>query len=125
MADRVMLTDQREKVLNGEYDGSDAALRKQKSRLRQSAQTTLDELTEIAQSPHIDTREVFEPDQIFLLLRAILTPDEYTGPVYPPTESAEHATEEAKEWVNYHNQLYVQLDKLLADYRDRTVPTDE
>lgn len=81
MTDRVMLTDAREQVLNDEYDGSDAALRKQKSRLRNSTHTVLDELTEIAQSPHIDNSKAFPPEKVGELIEALfvptIEPDEY------------------------------------------------
>jgi len=96
MADRVMLTDQREKVLNGEYDGSDAALRKQRSRIRQSTQTVLDELTEIAQSPHIDSSRAFPPEKVGELVEALYIP-----------------TIEPEEYDDYQKDLYFNVQRLL------------
>ena len=114
MSDRVLLTEQRENVLNGEYDGSDAALRNQKSRLRTSSQTALQELTQVAESQHIDQTDVFDPDDVFRLLRALLLPKP------PHFEDADWQgvmaeNETTDEWDAYRSRLQVQLAKLVLD----------
>lgn len=115
MTDRVILTEQREKLLNGEYEGSDAALRKQKWRLRESANTALHELVKIAESPHIDTREVIDPDDLLLLVGAIMEPDGYGFTVNAPPE------EVSDEYLAHQHQIYLRLQHLLENYRERTI----
>lgn len=121
MGNRVLLTEKREKVLTGEYDGSDAALRNQKSRLRESSKTVLDELIQVAESPEIDNRDVFDPDDVFRLLRAIMTPrqedlepDEFVNVVTVDKQNAEFRA--------YTDRLYIQMDKLMHPYRDSRFP---
>lgn len=114
MTDRVLLTEQRENVLAGEYDGSDAALRNQKSRLRKSSQTALQELTQVAESQHIDHTEVFDPGDVFRLLRALLTPvypDHYAD--HEDRSGLMHEKETTDEWTAYGSRLQVQMAKLI------------
>lgn len=114
----MLLTEQRENVLNGEYSGTDAALRNQKSRLRESSRTALHELTAVAESQHIDNTDVFDPDDVFRLLRALLS---YDGPqaiegteqsVYEPP-SGQRDADYADEFAAYRNRLQVQMAKLI------------
>ncbi|MCD2205322.1 hypothetical protein [Halobacterium sp. KA-6] len=119
MTDRVLLTEQRENVLNGEYDGSDAALRNQKSRLRKSSQTALQELTQVAESQHIDHTDVFDPDDVFRLLRALLTPvypDHYAD--HEDFGGLTHEKDMTDEWNAYASRLQVQLAKLVLEEPD-------
>jgi len=71
MSDRVFLTDQRRDVLKGQYEGSDTALRTQKSRLRQASSTVLDELIAVADSGEIDNADTFDSEQVYHLLVAL------------------------------------------------------
>jgi hypothetical protein len=124
VTDRVLLNDKRESVLDGQYDGSDAALRNQKSRLRRSSQTALKELVGVAESNQIDNTEVFDPNEVFRLLRALLAPrqedlepDEFVTVVSPDKYGGE--------FVAYADALYVQMDKVMKPYRDSRFPDPE
>lgn len=121
MPDRVLLNDKRESVLNAEYSGSDAALRNQKSRLRSSSRTALNELIEVAESPEIDNTEVFDPDDVFRLLRALLAPRQED---LEPDEFVTIVTPEkyGDDFVAYADSLYVQIDKVMKPYRDSRFP---
>lgn len=73
MADeKVFLTDSRREVLNGEYDGADNVRRTHKTRIRSKSRTALSELIDVATSPEIDNSDVFEPEQIRVLLTTLL-----------------------------------------------------
>jgi len=113
-----MLNEKRESVLRGGYEGSDVALRNQKSRLRQSSRTVLDELLQIARSPHIDNTEVFDPDKMFLLLQALLTPtrDNYKDGLQGGLHFGTDGTTD--EFQAYHDRLTTQMAKLIlaGDY---------
>jgi hypothetical protein len=115
MSDRVLLTEQRENVLNGEYDGSDAALRNQKSRLRTSSQTALQELTQVAESHELDHTEIFDPDDVFRLLRALLLPKSMHFPDGELPGGLVHEHETTDEWEAYRSRLQVQLAKLVIN----------
>jgi hypothetical protein len=73
MSKRVLMTDAREEVLDGSYTGKETALRNQKSRLRASSRTALEELIQVAESRQIDNTEIFTPEQIYRLLDTLLT----------------------------------------------------
>lgn len=106
----MFLTEKREAVLNGEYDGSDDALRNQKSRLRRSAQTALQELITVAASPEIENAEVFDPEQIHILLKILLTGrGGLVGDDVPADLEAWHPAKE------YRNEMYVAIDQVLRN----------
>lgn len=92
MANRVLLTDARNQILEGEYDKENATHRKRKSRFRESTRTVLSELREIAQNPHIDNSEALPPDQVAALIEALLVP-----------------TIEPDGYDDYRKELYFQL----------------
>lgn len=73
MGDRVFLTEAREQVLEGTYDGSDEALRNQKSRLRHSTAVALAELQKVAASDEIDNEQVFDPEMVYQLLLSLFS----------------------------------------------------
>jgi hypothetical protein len=73
MGDRVFLTDAREQVLEGTYDGSNSALRNQKSRLRSSASIALAELRKVAASEEIENEDIFDPEMVYKLLLALFS----------------------------------------------------
>jgi hypothetical protein len=81
MTDRVFLTEKRRDVLNGEYEGSPDALRNQKSRLRKSARTALEELIAVANSEEIENGEVFHPNDLARLVHALMTPADGLTPL--------------------------------------------
>lgn len=109
----VFLTDERREVLNGNYDGKANTERTHKSRIRARATTALDELTEVAKSPHIDHTEVFEPDAVFRFLRALLTPD-HTHHRDDKFGGLTDDSAKTDEFQHYEDRLYVQLNKFIA-----------
>lgn len=126
MDERVLLTEKREKVLRGDYDGSDSALRNQKSRLRRSADTALGELIHVARSPYIDHTEVFDPEEVGEFLELLLTP---TGPGHTTSGGllVDLAAEEdmdaptadvTDEFRNYQNALIAEMARLVIDDPD-------
>lgn len=123
MADRVILTERREELLSGEYDPDDSADRMAKSRLKNSAETALDELTQIAKNPHIDQTDIFDPDDVFRFLRAVkmptqdhLEPDEFVN-----IPSRDKYTDE---FAAYTDRLQLQMSKLVLE-EDETVASDD
>jgi len=125
MPDRVLLTEKREQVLNGKYEGSESALRNQKSRLRRSASTALGELTQIAESPYVDLNDEIEAQQIGNFLRALLVPSgpnqTTTGGIVADPASIEDADDDlpiaqpTEEFQNYQDKLLVELARLVID----------
>jgi len=71
MSNRVLLTEQREKLIAGDYDGSDEATRAQHWRLNQSIKTVLDELTTIANSEEVENVDAFDAGDVRSLLTAL------------------------------------------------------
>jgi len=121
MADRAFLTDKRRDVLNGEYEGADAALRNQKSRLRRTSSTALEELIEVAQSPEIDNGEVFDPDDIARLIDALMAPREAT---ITPRWNYGGTPDEFRDEYDYQLALWGRLDHTLRGYGDILHSTD-
>jgi hypothetical protein len=118
MSDRVILTEKREQLLTGRYEGKDVARRNQKSRLRKSAQTAIQELTMIARSPHIDNTEVFDADDMGQLLEAILRPDQQhlePGEADPDDFTMFVSPEKyTDEFENHHNAHLARLGRIVA-----------
>jgi hypothetical protein len=100
------LTDERRAVLSGEYDGADSTERTHESHIRRQGRQAVNELIEVAESQEIDTREVFDPNDLFRLLQAVLLPDGYVGPFYPSPDAPD-------EWLAYHYRIQMQLQKLV------------
>lgn len=74
MVEKVFLTDQRRAVLEGEYDGNEDTLRSHKSKIRERARTALEELREVAESPHIDNDDVFKTGELAGLIHGLMAP---------------------------------------------------
>lgn len=124
MSDRVLFTDRREELLEEGYDTSDQSDRNAMSRFRKSNRTALNELIEVAESPYIDNKEIFAPDDVFRLLRALLTPkqrdiegDEYTF----------HITEDnyTNEFQGFSDRLEKQMSKLILDDPVKWIEDDQ
>lgn len=110
MVDKIFLTDSRRDVLEANADDlTDQSLRNAKSRIRVRSRLALEELTEVAESMEIENSEVFDPDDVFRFLRALMLPDEYVAPDEEPPE----------DFQQYRDRLHVQMDKLLRE-RHRT-----
>lgn len=112
MTNRVILTDQREKMLEEGTEQGDTADKMRMYRLKNSSTTALKELIQIAQSPHVDQTEIFDPETVNRLLIALLSPslDHYTTGTIPTIETDEKITDE---FQNYRNSLYVEIDQFL------------
>lgn len=103
MAENAFLTDRRREFLTGDYDLDDSADRHLKRRTEKGAILALDELIEVAESPHVDNSEVFEAEKVDRLLTALLdeaNPDDPEG------------------LVNYHDRLWIAIGGPLREYRD-------
>lgn len=120
----VFLTDERRTVLSGEYDGADSTERAHRSNIRARSRTALDELIEVAASPEIDNSEVFDPDQVFRLLRALLTPRQED---LDDDEFVNFVTSEkyGDDFIGYADRLYVNMDRVMKPYRDGRFPDPE
>jgi len=66
------LTEKRRAVLEGRFEGSDGVERTHKSRIRARSRSALSELLEVAASPEVDNADVFDPELIHALLRALM-----------------------------------------------------
>lgn len=105
------LTETHQKVLRGEFEGSDSTLRSHKSEIRKRAKAALADLTTVANSPHIDNESkvggerLFEPTDLHALLSAVVEP----GGLIP------HTVEQPSE--AFQNEVYVEIDRVLWEYR--------
>jgi len=127
MTDRVLLTEKREQLLEGDYDSGDATHRNRKSRLKQSSEVTLDELIRVAECPIIDNTDIFEPGDVARLISALLTPDhsQYSGGglIGPEVDEDDPASVDlSDEFRQYRDRLYVVLDEPMHVYRDNRFP---
>lgn len=123
MTNRVILTDRREKLLSGDYNADDSADRMAKSRLNDSATVALNELTQIADSPHVDHTDIFSPEDVHQFLRALLTAThadhvEAGGLITSPEEEEQAdlpTVDYSAEFENYQNELRANLAKLVLE----------
>jgi hypothetical protein len=122
MGDRVILTEKREAVLNGnfpdlsdDYDDPDAALRNQKSRLRESSRTALEELIVVAASPEIENADVFEPNTLARLVDALMVPN---GKALTPRWNFDGDPTEYRDEYQYQLGLQSRLDHALDGYQE-------
>lgn len=104
----VFLTETRQKVLRGDYDGEENTERTHKSRIRARAQKAIDELDEVAMSPEIENEDVFDPERVAFLLLHIMRGTGGLNAYIPPKE--------------YHDAMYVEVDQVL---RELTRDVDE
>ena len=119
----VFLTDERRDVLNGEYDGADSTKRAHKTNIRSRAQTALDELTEVAASPAIDNDDVFDTEQINILISRLLRGRGglIHGKEIPTAKEVRQKVDHHKDsaWKpdkDYANELYVKIDSGLRRF---------
>lgn len=125
MTDRknIFLTENRREVLEGTSDWEQASIQNEKSRIKNRAGDALEELIEVAESPHIDHTDALDPDDVFRLLRALLTPmhrlDEMDGGLIGREDYPD-------DFQPYHDRLRMQMAKLaLASTVDMSQWTDE
>lgn len=106
MVEKVFLTEARREVLQGSTDLTGQSLQNQKSRIRVRSRLALEELTEVAESPEIDNTGVFDPDEVFRFLRALMIPDEPVAVDEEPSEA----------FLEYRERLEGQLAKLALEH---------
>jgi len=99
MPDRVILTERRKELLQGDYDSENSADRMALLRLRNSTQTNLEELIQIAQSPHVNNSETLPAEKVGQLLQAL----------YIPTVEPKNHEEYRKELL-YHIRQIIALE---------------
>ena len=104
MVEKVFLTEERQRFLDGGYEG--AAARKHRSRIRNRSQIALKELIEVANSPEIDNEEVFEIDLIYSLIFNLFLKSGLT------TSEGQFQANQA-----YRDELYRKLDQFLKLYQ--------
>ena len=75
-----ILTDKRREVLKETYEGSESTRQSHRSNIRTRSKEALRELVEVAESDEIANHDVFAPDVIEELLRAIMGPRETIKP---------------------------------------------
>ena len=100
------LTDERQAVLNGEYDGAANVERTHKARIKARSQSALDELIEVAKSPEVSNGEIFDPKKLRTLLTEIVWPGGLVNPDYQHVSDA------------YRKTLYVEIDQFLRGWED-------
>lgn len=117
MPEKVFITESRRDVLEGNADDlTEQSLRNAKSRIRVRSRMALEELIEVAESPEIDQTTVFDPDDVFRLLRALLQPD----PDHTTTDIGGLIEEDdyTDEFRAYSDRLQAQMSKLVLDPND-------
>jgi hypothetical protein len=129
MAGNAFLTDRRREFLEGDYDLDTSKDRQLKHRIKSDAKAAIEELAEVARSGHIDSTEIFEPDELAELFAAIFVPDpqhvEGGGLVYDQRgEQPDHPTtaDVSDEYQQYCDRLYVAMDRPLKEYRNTRFP---
>lgn len=120
--DRVLMTDRRRDLILFGYSPSNPADRSAMSRLRTSSETALWELTKIAKSTEIDQTEVFDPEQVAALIRALLDPNPRGEHVDVDTALLERdgpnefvRDDFTDEFETYHDRLKLELSKIVLD----------
>jgi len=88
--DNVFLTDDRQDVLNGDWEGLGSTRRSHLSNIRHRTRLALRELREVANSEEIDNAKVFDPDDLRALLEALLM-DRVEGPFEHEPADPDHA----------------------------------
>lgn len=128
MAGTAFLTDRRREFLSGDYDLDDSKDRQLKRRTVNDAQAALAELIEVAQSPHLDNTEVFDPDELGQLVQALLLPDPQhvsSGGLVEATDDDLPTATTSEEFQQFRDRLYVVIDRPMHGYRDSRFPDPE
>lgn len=105
------LTDRRREFLEGDYDLEDSADRQLKRRTKNDAIDALDELIEVARSPHLDNSEIFDPGHIEQLITAL-----YTGGDFEPFRTFDGDRTEYSEHIAYQLSLHNRLGRLNSEF---------
>jgi hypothetical protein len=125
--DLQFLTEKRLKVLTGDYEGADNVRRTHLSNIREQSRLALSDLIRVAESPHVDTTEVIDPEALAALVRAVMTPDagaghtEGGGGVVGPTtdETEDYAAGLSDEFRLYRDDVFFALSEVVDGYPDR------
>jgi hypothetical protein len=106
-----ILTDKRRQVLRGKHKAENSTIRSHKSKIRQAGRDGIQDLIEIAESDEIDNEDVFDPEAIDRLLRAIV------GDIDPPLYERENPSEEMVSH-DYERQMTKAIRRVAQDYDD-------
>lgn len=108
--DHTFLTEKRREILNDESDWEQSSINVEKSRIKNRARTALQELIMVAESPEIDHTDVFDQDDVFKLLRALMTPSHRR-------EEIEHGLnpDYPDDFQQYTDRLQTQMAKLVLE----------
>lgn len=117
MPDYAFLTPRKREIVDGadadELEIDEATWYNHRAGAKNQARQALEELTMIAESQHIDHTDVFDPDDVFRFLRALLTADATHH--YATDEVPTMVTDDVldDDFLAYRDRLYVQMDKFL------------
>jgi len=121
--DLQFLTEKRLKVLTGDYEGADNVRRTHLSNIREQSRLALSDLIRVAESPHVDTTEVIDPEALADLVRAVMTPDagaghtEGGGVVGATTDGREdYAAELSDGFRLYRDDVFFALSEVVDEY---------
>lgn len=116
--DNIFLTENRRDVLKGTSDWEDASIANEKSRIKNRAKLALEELTEVAESGHIDNTDIFDADDVGQLLEAILHPGQQhlePGEADPDDFTMFVSPEKYTDgFENHHNAHLARLGRIVA-----------
>jgi hypothetical protein len=107
----VILTEKRREVLDN-YDPDNDAERNRVYQTKKRAQTVIAELIDIAEGDSIENEDVFEPEEIRLLIQAILG-DPFE--IEPPRWESDHAGEHYREFA-YEHAMTSSIETAIDDY---------
>lgn len=123
----IFLTDTRRTVLEtpDQLDYTDQSLRVEKSRIKSRSRDAVDELIEVAQSPHIDNTDWMNPEKLATLIHALLVPDhghiEGGGLAVDPRDEQDEnlpIAEYSDTYEDFRRRVYVAIDGPLRRYRN-------
>ena len=123
--ENVFLTENRREVLNGTSDWADASISNERSRIKNRAETALDELIEVAASPAIDNEDVFDPETVYTLISILLNGsgglshgDEIPHPDEVREQYDSYRSIAWKPREDYSQSLYFKIDGGLREAHD-------
>lgn len=126
--ENIFLTDTRRTVLENpdELDYKEESLRVEKSRIKSRSRDAVDELIEVAQSPHIDNTAWVNPEKLATLLHALFIPDFghieggglATDPRRTDVDDTIPTADYTDKYEDFQRRVYVAADSPLHDYRE-------
>lgn len=119
----IFLTDKRRDVLNGTSDWSESSIGVEKSKIKKRARMALNELIAVAGSSRIDNEDVFQSEQIELLLTYLLG-GRIGGIVTEPEEPLPSGPIPWTPDPDYRNSVYVAMKEAELRAERRSDPAD-